>query len=74
MHTATTQGVSKVLTCLFSRYGVPEVVVADSGFQLNFKNLHELEVSHMQQPHPNPQSNSKVENTVKTIKGYLKML
>ena len=52
MHTATTQGVSKVHTCLFSRYGVPEGVVAESGFQLNFKNLHELEVSHMQQPHP----------------------
>ena len=35
IHAATTQSISKVLKCLFSRYGVPNVVVSDNGPQFS---------------------------------------
>ena len=42
IHTTTTQGVSKVLKCLLSRYGVPEVVVSDNGPQFSSAKFEEF--------------------------------
>ena len=69
---ANTTGVSKALKVMFSRYGVPEIVVSDNGPQFSsaefgmfatkwqFKNI-------TSSPHY-LQSNGKAENAVKTVK------
>ena len=66
INAATTQSISKVLKWLFSRYGVPDVVVSDNGPQFSLRNsliLHECGVLHTQRPLPtihNPMAKQKM--------------
>ena len=72
---ATSQTVCKSLKCMFSRYGVPDIVISDNGPQFaaaefsEFANKwafkHETSSPHY------PQSNGKAENAVKTVKRLL---
>ena len=72
IHTATTQGVSKVLKCLFSRYGIPDVVISDNGPQFSSAEFAEFTrtwcFTHTTTSPYYPQSNGKAENAVKTLK------
>jgi len=72
VHKATTHGVSKVLKCLFSRYGVPDIVISDNGPQFSSAEFAEFArtwcFTHTTTSPHYPQANGKVENAVKTIK------
>ena len=69
IHTPTTQGVSKVLKCLFSRYGVPDIVISDNGPQFSSAEFARTwHFTHTTTSPYYPQSNGKAENAVKTIK------
>ena len=72
IHAATTQGVSRVLKNLFSRYGIPDVVILDNGPQFSSSEFadcaREWCFTHTTTSPYYPQSNGKAENAVKTIK------
>ena len=72
IHKANTGGVTKALKAMFSRYGVPDVLVTDNGPQFasaeftTFAKTWEFE--HVTSSPRYPQSNGKAENAVKTVK------
>ena len=72
IRTATTQGVSRILKNLFSRYGVPDVVILDNGPQFSSSKFADFArawcFTHTTTSPYYPQSNGKAENAVKTIK------
>ena len=72
IHAATTQGVSRVLKNLFSRYGIPDVVISDNGPQFLSSEFADFAqewcFTHTTTSPYYPQSNGKEENAVKTIK------
>ena len=72
IHASTTQGVSRVLKNLFSRYGIPDVVISDNGPQFLSSEFADFArdwcFTHTTTSPYYPQSNGKAENAVKTIK------
>ena len=68
----TTQGVSKGLKIMFSRYGIPNELVTDNGPQFSFAEFTRFSKSwgfnHVTSSPHYPQSNGKAENAVKTVK------
>ena len=69
---ANTAGVSKALKVLFSRYGVPEVIVSDNGPQFSLVEFRmfatKWHFTHVTSSPHYPQSNGKAENAVTTVK------
>ena len=68
----TTQGVSKGLKIMFSRYGIPNKLVSDNGPQFSSADFTLFSKSwgfnHVASSQHYPQSNGKAENAVKTVK------
>ena len=69
---ATTTTVSRALRTLFSRYGVPDVLISDNGPQFASEEFSKFArrwgFEHTTSSPHYPQSNGKAENAVKTIK------
>ena len=69
---STTLGVSKILKSLFARYGVPDIVLSVNGPQFSSAEFTEFaqtwQFTYLMASPYYPQSNSKAENAVKTIK------
>ena len=72
---ATSQTVCKSLKCMFSRYGVPDIVISDNGPQFSAAEFSEFAnkwaFKHETSSPHYPQSNGKAENAVKTVKRLL---
>ena len=70
--TITTSGVSKSLKGMFSRYGIPDKLVSNNGPQFSSaeftKFAKDWGFQHSTSSPRYPQSNGKVENSVKTVK------
>ena len=68
----TTFGVTRALKIMFSRYGVPDMLVSDNGPQFSSKEFSLFSKTwgfHHTTSSPHyPQSNGKAENAVKTVK------
>ena len=68
----TTQSVVRELKTVFSHFGIPEVLVTDSGPQFSSAEFQEFATSwsfdHVTSSPRYPQSNGKAENAVKTVK------
>ncbi len=69
---ANTNGVAKALKGMFSRYGVPDVLVSDNGPQFSSTEFATFAgkwgFEHTTSSPHYPQSNGKAENAVKTVK------
>ena len=69
---ANTAGICKALKAMFSRYGVPDVLMSDNGLQFASEEFsifaRKWEFEHITSSPHYPQSNGKVENAVKTVK------
>ena len=69
---ANTQGVSKALKVLFSRYGIPDELITDNGPQFSSEEFSTFArgwgFKHVTSSPRYPQSNGKAENAVKTVK------
>ena len=69
---ANTSGVAKALKSMFSRYGVPDVLVSDNGPQFSSAEFATFAgkwgFEHTTSSPHYPQSNGKAENAVKTVK------
>ena len=67
----TTQSVVRELKTVFSRFGIPEVLVTDNGPQFSSAEFQEFATSwsfdHVTSSPRYPQSNGKAENAVKTV-------
>ena len=72
LNKATTGTVSKALKTLFSRYGVPDVLISDNGPQFASEEFASFArawgFDHVTSSPRYPQSNGKAENVVKTVK------
>ena len=72
---ATSQSVCKSLKSMFSRYGVPDIVISDNGPQFAAAEFSEFAnkwaFKHDTSSPHYPQSNGKAENMVKTVKRLL---
>ena len=68
----TTHGVTKALKTMFTRYGVPDVMVSDNGPQFDSAEFttfaKKWEFEHITSSPCYPQSNGKAENAVKNVK------
>ena len=69
---ATTGTVGRALKIMFTRYGVPDVLVSDNGPQFALAEFtefaHKWGFDHVTSSPHYPQSNGKAENAVKTVK------
>ena len=72
---ATSQSLCKSLKSMFSRYGVPDIVISDNGPQFAAAEFSEFAnkgaFKHDTSSPHYPQSNGKAENAVKTVKWLL---
>ena len=72
MHSVTSKSVIKALKEIFSRFGIPEIVVSDNGPQFTAGEFEMFATSwgfqHVTASPRYPQSNGKAENAVRTIK------
>ncbi len=70
----TSRGVSKALKAIFSRYGIPDVLVMDNGPQFATAEFTVFAKTwgfeHVTSSPRYPQSNGKAENAVKTVKRH----
>ena len=76
LHSTTTSAVSRTLKTLFSRYGVPDVLMTDNGPQFASAEFVSFASKwgfrHVTSSPRYPQSNGRAENAVKTIKRLFK--
>ena len=76
LHSMTTSAVSRTLKTLFSRYGVPDVLMTDNGPQFASAEFVSFASKwgfrHVTSSPRYPQSNGRAENAVKTIKRLFK--
>ena len=76
LNSTTSSSIIKVLKDIFSRFGIPEIVMSDNGPQYascefaDFAKLYDFE--HITSSPCYPQSNGQVERTVQTVKRLLK--
>ena len=69
----TSQSVITALKSVFSRYGIPEIVVTDNGPQFASQEFAEFAISYnFTHSTSSPQSNGHVERVVKTVKTLLR--
>ena len=72
LHAITTKAVVRELKTIFARFGIPEILVTDSGSQFGSKEFEVFtkcwSFNHTTTSPRYPQSNGKAENAVKTVK------
>ena len=76
LKTTTSQSIITAMKSIFSRHGIPEVVISDNGPQYSSQEFADFATaysfSHITSSPHYPQSNGHTERAVKTVKGLLK--
>ena len=76
LQSTTTQAVAKAVRVMFTRYGVPDILVTDNGPQFSSAEFasfsQKWSFEHITSSPHYPQSNGKAENAVKTVKRLFK--